>query len=80
MRVIGVEEAQSKLLSLMAETTASHQPIQIAGEREQAVLISEEVWRAIQETLYLLSIPGMRESIREGLNAPLSECDENLTW
>jgi PHD/YefM family antitoxin component YafN of YafNO toxin-antitoxin module len=49
MRVISVEEAQSKLLSLMAETTASHQPIQIAGEQEQAVLISEEVWRAIQE-------------------------------
>jgi len=80
MRVISVEEAQSKLISLMAETTASHQPIQITGEREQAVLISEEDWRAIQETLYLLSIPGMRESIREGLNTPLSECDEALAW
>jgi len=80
MRVISVEEAQSKLISLMAETTASHQPIQIAGEQEQVVLISEEDWRAIQETLYLLSIPGMRESIREGLNTPLSECDEALAW
>ncbi len=80
MRIISVEEAQSNLIGLMAETIASHQPIQITGEREQAVLISEEDWRSVQETLYLLSIPGMRESIREGLNTPLSECTEELSW
>lgn len=80
MRVISVKEAQSDLLSLMAETTSSHEPIQITGEPEQAVLIAEEDWRAIQETLYLLSIPGMRESIREGLDTPLSECAEELNW
>lgn len=80
MRVITAEEAQSNLINLMAETSASHKPIQIAGEREQAVLISEEDWRSIQETLYLLSIPGMRESIREGMNTPLSECDEDPGW
>ncbi|MGH9855711.1 MAG: type II toxin-antitoxin system Phd/YefM family antitoxin, partial [Blastocatellia bacterium] len=70
MKVITAIEAQSDLISLMAETSASHQPIQITSEREQAVLISEEDWRSIQETLYLLSIPGMRESIREGMNTP----------
>jgi prevent-host-death family protein len=80
MRVITAEEAQSNLIGLMAETSASHQPIQITGEQEQAVLISEEDWRSIQETLYLLSIPGMRESIREGMNTPLSECDEEPGW
>jgi len=44
------------------------------------VLISEEDWEAIQETLYLLSVPGMRESIREGMNTPVEECDEELEW
>jgi PHD/YefM family antitoxin component YafN of YafNO toxin-antitoxin module len=50
------------------------------GKRNNAVLVSEEDWSAIQETLYLLSVPGMRESIREGMAAPLDECDEELDW
>lgn len=75
MRVISVQEAQSKLLRLMAETSSSHEPIQIASEPEPAVLIAEEDWRAIQETLYLLAIPGMRASIRAGLATPLADAD-----
>jgi len=44
------------------------------------VLISEEDWNAIQETLFLLSVPGMRESIREGMDTPVEECDKELEW
>ena len=80
MKVVQAAEAQINLSVLIAETATSNEPIQIAGDREHAVLIAEEDWRAIQETLYLLSIPGMRESIREGLETSLAECSENLEW
>lgn len=80
MKVVQAAEAQTTLPGLMAETAQSHEPIQIAGEREHSVLIAEEDWRAIQETLYLLSVPGMRESIREGLETPLAECADKLDW
>lgn len=68
------------LYQLVDEAAASHEPIQITGKRNNAVLLSEEDWRSIQETLYLLSIPGMRESIRQGLQEPLSKTSKNLTW
>ena len=58
----------------------SGEPIQITGKRSNGVLISEDDWRAINETLFLLSIPGMRESIREGLNEPIEECDTEIKW
>jgi PHD/YefM family antitoxin component YafN of YafNO toxin-antitoxin module len=58
----------------------SHEPVQIVGKRSSAVLISEEDWREIQETLYLTSVPGMRESIQKGLETPLKECKEDLDW
>lgn len=80
MRVISVKEAQSDLSGLMAEALVSHEPIRISGDRENAVLVAEEDWRAIQETLYLLSVPGMRESIREGMSTPLSECAKEPGW
>jgi len=80
MKVITAEEAQDILPKLLEETTASHEPIQITSESSNGVLISEEDWRSIQETLYLLSIPGMRESIREGMNAPIEECSKELAW
>ncbi len=73
-------EARSNLYRLIDETAASHQPIVITGKRNNAVLVSEEDWSAIQETLFLLSIPNMRESIREGMDTPASECDEELDW
>jgi prevent-host-death family protein len=65
---------------LIDETAESHQPITITGKRNKAVLVSEEDWAAIQETLHLLSIPGMRESIRDGMHAPIDECSEELDW
>ena len=80
MTTIKVSEARDKLGRLVDEAAASHQPILITGKRASAVLISEEDWRAIQETLYLFSIPGMRESIREGLQTPVEECVKELDW
>jgi len=80
MAVITVTEARSNLYRLIDQTAESHQPIIISGKRNNAVLLSEEDWSAIQETLYLLSIPGMRESIREGVATPLDPCDEALEW
>ena len=58
----------------------SHQPVVIASEKHQAVLISSDDWSAVQETLYLLSVPGMRESIRTGMLTPVSECEKELNW
>ena len=80
MTGITATEARSKLYRLIDETAESHQPVTILGKRNRAVLISEEDWTAIQETLYLLAVPGMRESIREGLETPVSECAEDLDW
>jgi antitoxin YefM len=73
-------EARKRLYTLVDDVAESHQPVQIAGKRNSAVLISEEDWRAIQETLYLSHIPGMRASIRKGLRTPVAECSEELKW
>jgi prevent-host-death family protein len=80
MTGITATEARSNLYRLIDETAESHRPIVIMGKRNRAVLISEEDWSAIQETLYLLSVPGMRESIREGMDTPVDQCDEELNW
>ena len=80
MTTIKATEARAKLYKLLDETAASHEPIQITGKRSNAVLIAEEDWRSIQETLYLLSIPGMRESIRKGLKTPVKRCSEKPGW
>ena len=66
-----VSSARSELYRLIDETAVSHQPVFITGKRNNAVLLSEEDWSAIQETLYLLSIPKMRESIKKGLDTPI---------
>jgi len=80
MTNLTVSTARAKLYKLVDEAAASHQPIQITGRRSSAVLISEEDWRAVQETLYLISIPGMRESIRKGLKTPISKCRKEVKW
>lgn len=80
MTNLPVSIARAKLYKLIDETSASHQPVQITGRRSSVVLVSEEDWRAIQETLYLLSIPGMRESIRKGLKTPVSKCRKKVKW
>jgi prevent-host-death family protein len=80
MATLTATEARKRLYSLVDEVKESHEPVQIVGKRSSAVLVSEEDWRAIQETLYLTSIPGMRESIQEGLKAPIEKCDEDIDW
>jgi len=80
MTMLTVSEARSGLYKLLDKTAESHEPIQITGKRHNAVLIAEEDWRAINETLYLLSIPEMRESIRQGLETPLEKCSKKLEW
>ena len=80
MTTINVTEARKNLYSLVDETNRSHEPIHISGKRGNAVLISEDDWSAIEETIYLLSIPNMRESIKEGLETSVDECDTELDW
>ena len=80
MTNLTASKARENLYKLVDQTAVSHHPIQISGKRHSAVLIGEEDWRAIQETLYLLSIPGMRESIRKGLKTPLGQCLKSLKW
>ncbi len=80
MILINATDAQSRLYDLIDETVLSHKPVIIAGKKSNAVLISEEDWESVQETLYLLSIPNMRESIREGLRTPTDECAKELDW
>jgi len=73
MRTIKATEDRADLYKLLDQAGESHEPIQITGKRSNAILISEDDWRSIQETLYLLSIPGMRESIRKGLKTPVKK-------
>jgi antitoxin YefM len=80
MTTLSATEARRCLYSLLDDVAESHDPIQIVGKRNSAVLISEEDWRAIQETLYLTSIPGMRESIHDGIKSPIEECDKEIEW
>ncbi|MBW1706722.1 MAG: type II toxin-antitoxin system Phd/YefM family antitoxin [Deltaproteobacteria bacterium] len=80
MSTLTATEARKRLYTLVDDVAESHDPIQIVGKRNSAVLVSEEDWRAIQETLYLSSIPKMRESIRKGLKTPVEECEEELDW
>ncbi len=80
MTTLTASQARTKLYKLLDKVASSHEPIQITGKRNNAILISEEDWRAIRETLYLLSIPKMRESIRKGLKTHLKECRKELEW
>lgn len=80
MPILKATEARANLYNLIDETAESHQPIVITGKRNNAVLISEEDWNAINETLYLVSIPDMRDSIRDGLKTDLSECEKDIDW
>lgn len=80
MSTFSSTEARSKLYALIDEATDTHEPILITGKRGNAVLIAEEDWKAINETLHLLSVPGMGESIQEGMEAKLEDCDKELDW
>ena len=80
MTSVPVTKARSRLYRLLDEAATHHEPIKITGKRANGILISEEDWRSVQETLYLLSIPGMRESIRRGMRAPLAKASAKPGW
>jgi len=80
MTTLTATEARRSLYSLLDDVAESHKTIQITGKRHSAVLVSGEDWSAIQETLFLMAIPGMRTSIQEGLKTPLSKCSKELKW
>lgn len=80
MAILNATEARTNLYRLMEQVADSHEPITITGKNANSVLVSEEDWLSIQETLYLLSIPDMRESIKKGLNTDPNDCDDELKW
>lgn len=80
MSVLTASEARANLYRLIDQAADSHEPILIAGKRSSAVLVSEEDWKAIQETMYLLSMPGMRKSIRDAMAEPLGTSAKDLRW
>lgn len=80
MQTVTATTARSMIYKLLDDASDSHEPIQITGKRSNAVLVAEDDWRAIQESLYLVSIPGMRESIRAGLATRVSACAKKLDW
>jgi len=80
MRSLTASEARANLYRLLDQTSESHQPITISGKRNSAVLVSTDDWEAIQETLYLLAVPGMRDSIKDGMEATVDSCSKDLDW
>ena len=80
MHTLTASEARANLYRLIDQTAQSHQPIHISGKRTSAVLVAAEDWQAIQETLYLLSIPGMRESIKDAMAEPMEASAKELDW
>jgi antitoxin YefM len=80
MTTLSAAEAGGRLDELLNDVAESHDVVQIAGQRHSAVLVSEEDWRAIQETLFLTSVPGLKESIVKGLRTPVEDCVKELEW
>lgn len=80
MTTLSVTEARKRLYKLIDDVTESHEPVQITGKRGNAVLVGEDDWRSVQETLHLVSIPGMRESILDGMEAPVEKLEDQLDW
>jgi prevent-host-death family protein len=79
-KVMTVSQARSNIYKLMDETAQTHEPIVITGKRNNVVMISEEDWKAIEETLHLNSVAGMADSIQESMDAPDSEFSEDIQW
>jgi prevent-host-death family protein len=77
---ISVTKARTNIFKIIDEINQNHTPIIITGKKNDAVILSLDDWNSIQETLYLVSIPNMRESIIEGLNTSVEDCDTELEW
>lgn len=80
MTTLKASDARSRLYRLIDQAASTHEPVMIAGKRNNAVLVSEDDWRSIEETLFLLSVPNMRESVLDGMKTPLSKCLKELKW
>ena len=80
MTTVNVTEARANLYKLIDDASVSHEPVVITGKRGNAVLLAEDDWTAINETLYLLSVPGMREAIIEGMQENLDKTSTELEW
>jgi len=80
MTTLKASDARSRLYRLIDQAASTHEPVMISGKRNNAVLVAEEDWRSIEETLFLLSVPNMRESILDGMKTPLSKCLKELKW
>ena len=80
MSTLSATEARANLYRVIDETAESHEPVLITSKRNNAVLLSESDWNAIQETLYLLSVPRMRESITAVMEEEIGDCAEELDW
>ena len=80
MKIVSTTKARKDLYKLVDQANDEHIPIHITGKRGNAVMVSEDEWRGIQETMYLLSIPGMRESLIEGMKEPIENCSTELPW
>lgn len=80
MKTLSATQARKEIYRLLDEAAETHEPIQITGKRSNAILVSEDDWRSIQETIYLSSIPGMSESIKEGMDTPLDKTESELDW
>jgi len=79
-KVITVSQARANIYKIIDETAETHQPILITGKRNNVVMLSEEDWNAIEETLYLNSIPGISSSIKEAMDSEDSEFSEDIEW
>ncbi|MDG0982340.1 MAG: type II toxin-antitoxin system Phd/YefM family antitoxin [Tateyamaria sp.] len=80
MTTVNVTEARANLYKLIDDASVSHEPVVITGKRGNAVLLAESDWNAINETLYLLSVPGMRESVLEGMRENIEDTSTELEW
>ncbi len=79
-KIMSVSQVRADIYNVMDETAQTHEPILITGKRNNVVMLSQEDWNAIEETLYLSSIPNMVSSIQDSMNAPDSEFSENIEW
>lgn len=77
MSIINATNARNNFFKVIEEAITTHEPVYVTGKSGNVVIVSEEDWRSIQETIYLSSIPGMKEKITKGLNTPLDECVED---
>ena len=79
-KIMSVSQVRADIYNIMDETAQTHEPVLITGKRNNVVMVSQEDWNAIEETLYLNAIPNMVSSVQSSMNAPDSEFSETIQW